>query len=639
MLEVRRREKVEILRLVTKMKDDILLEICDDTLCNLLIIDKRYPKIRLEGENMWLMNPCDRSWRFWLHTLKNLEYLIDGYIVFEDIKYLDKALDIIWDWKKHNFPKSSSDMAWHDHSTALRLIILCKVYEHWRGEMWDDKTYDEFCELITAHCLKLTDSSFYMEKHNHGMDQDIALLTASVVFFQIPESSFWRELALERLEKQLRHLFKSDGSYTEHSPHYVYMLANRLFKVLSFIKINNIESNSDLELILNKAMKYLSYILQPDGRFPSIGDSIMLTIDPKQLTDPTGENLNEVEYISSNGTYGKCPGGIDAIFPEGGYAILRNKWHFDQDTVQSVFYSSFHSRVHKHHDDLSITLFGHGQPLLVDSGKYNYVYDSPERQYVVSTKAHNTVVVDDESTDISRNNIGKSGLTGYYLDENFSLISGTHCLYPGVIHQRLLLYLKPHDFIIVDNLQGYKEHRFEQNFHFDPSVSCQYRDNTIIGYKGEKPVISLSQIYKNKDISVNLINGQKEPLLGWVSPSYAKLEPTFCASSLQTGEEAQFITHVSLRPSNPLHIGSSWEDDTININWKSNNLKIIISTNRIHLALNEQFLDMNYINQPKLKEAIKEQGNHEYREKYRSERMRRLRYHKELEDIKKKIQM
>ncbi len=634
---IRNREEIEILRLVTKMNDNILLERCDDLLSNLLFMDKRYPKIKLKGDNIWLMDPCDRSWRFWLHSLKNLEYLIDGYKVFGEIKYLNKALNIIFDWKRHNSPTSGSEMAWHDHSTALRLIIICKVYENWRRDYWDDKVYNEFCELINAHCSKLVDPSFYMEKHNHGMDQDIALLIASVIFPQLSKASFWRELALERFEKQLGHLFKSDGSYTEHSPQYVYMLANRLFDVLSFIKVNSIENNGNLELILKRAMKYLSYILQPDGQFPPIGDSVMLPIEPHVLKDPTGKNLSEVEYVSSNGTYGNQPDGLDTIFPEGGYAILRNKWEFDQETIQSVFYSSFHSRVHKHHDDLSITIFGHGQPLLVDSGKYNYVYDSLERQYVVSTKAHNTVVVDSENTNTSRNNIGKSGLKSYYLDKNFALITGIHCLYPGVIHQRLILYLKPYDFVIIDNLQGYKEHCFEQNFHFDPSVNCQHKDNIITGYIEERPIISLKQIHKNNDTSVHLVKGNEQPLLGWVSPSYAKFEPTFCASSHQNGKEAQFTTHVSLNPINPLNINFDWEDEIINVNWNDNNLKIIVATNHVYSIFNQQFLEMTYIDQPKIKEAIKDQTNYEYREKYRSERKRRLKYQDELESVKKRI--
>ncbi|XZF75630.1 heparinase II/III family protein [Bacillus sp. AL-1R] len=636
-LRIKNKEEIDILRLVTKLNNNTLLERCDDLLCDVLLKDKRYPKVKIEGDNCWIINPCDRSWRFWFHSLKYLEYLIDGFKVFGEKKYLEKAIDIILDWKKHNFHSSESEMAWHDHSTALRLIIICKVYEIWRQELWNDEIYEEFYELVNVHCTKLTDPDFYMEKHNHGMDQDIALLIASVVFFQMPEATFRKELSLKRFERQLNHLFMSDGSYSEHSPHYVYMLGNRLFNVLSFIKENKIENNGNLERILNKSMKYLAYTLQPDGQFPPIGDSVMLPIEPNLLKDPTGKNLSEIEYISSNGINGKQPDQLDTLFPDGGYASLRNKWEFDQETIQSIFYSSFHSRVHKHHDDLSITIFGHGQPLLVDSGKYNYVYDSPERQYVVSTKAHNTVTVDGENTNTSRNNIGKSGLTSYCFNQNFSFVSGIHCLYPGVVHQRLFLFLKPYDFVVIDRLQGYKEHDFQQNFHFDPSINCQNKNGIITGIIEGNSVISLKHIHKSKDISVKLVKGLEDPLLGWVSQSYAKLEPTFCMNSQQNGRDADFATQISLNPEKPLNIKFAWEDDIINVRWNENNLKIIMATNQEYLVLNDQFINMNYINQPKIKEAIKEQKNFEYREKYRAERQRRLRYYDELVEIKQKL--
>ena len=35
-----------------------------------------------------------------------------------------------------------------------------------------------------------------------------------------------------------------------------------------------------------------------------------------------------------------------------------------------------------------------GRNLLIDSGRYTYKYDHPYRQYVESTRAHNTVEID-----------------------------------------------------------------------------------------------------------------------------------------------------------------------------------------------------------------------------------------------------
>ncbi|PET44978.1 hypothetical protein CN514_21305 [Bacillus sp. AFS001701] len=635
---IQQRKKIEIFRLTPALKMDQLKDRCDDILNNIIYFNKKYPPVKMDLNNLWSMDPYDRSWRFGLHSLKVLEYLLDGYSTFSDERYLSKAIELLWDWEKYNFLESQSEMAWHDHSTALRLIIICKIFESWKLNFCDLKGINRFVSLVEGHWEKLVDPEFYMERHNHGMDQDIALLVSTVVFNDLPKAYEWRQIATKRLEKQLEHLFGEDGSYFEHSPDYIYLLVERLFNVLRFINDNDIKQNSDLEEILNKSLVFLTFILQPDGQVCPIGDSEMNHVTLDKLGSDSNDMLKYLNYVVSGGKSGEEPTELDAIFPNGGYAALRNKWEYDKDTIQAIFLSSFHSRTHKHHDDLSFTIFGHGQPLLVDSGKYNYVYNSPERKYVVSTKAHNTVVVDNENTVISRNNIGKSGLTSSYLDKNFSFVSGTHCLYPGVIHQRLFLYLKPYDFIIIDYLQGYKIHSFEQNFHLAPSVNCINENNNITGYINEKPIISLRQLHKKNDTTINLVKGVKDPLIGWVSPRYSIFEPTFCASYRQNGSEGHFATQVSLNPLNELNVKLSWEDDILNITWENNSLKIIIATHKIYLFLNDKFLNLNYIEHSKIKEAIIEQRNYEYREKYRSERNRRLRYFEELETLKKELE-
>lgn len=65
--------------------------------------------------------------------------------------------------------------------------------------------------------------------------------------------------------------------------------------------------------------------------------------------------------------------------------------------------------MHKHADDLTLTWFDLGSEILIDAGRYGYVeplpresplrkqglfYAAPERQYVESTRAHNTLETD-----------------------------------------------------------------------------------------------------------------------------------------------------------------------------------------------------------------------------------------------------
>ncbi|WP_168769263.1 heparinase II/III domain-containing protein [Priestia megaterium] len=125
-------------------------------------------------------------------------------------------------------------------------------------------------------------------------------------------------------------------------------------------------------------------------------------------------------------------------------SFIGNNCNYNSSTIQIIFYSAFHSRVHKHHDDLSFTLYAYDMPLFIDGGKFNYQYDQPERKYIVSAYGHNTVRINNTETDLSRLNINKSGILSFLTTNNLSYASGFHALSKGVTHWRILLYLKPY---------------------------------------------------------------------------------------------------------------------------------------------------------------------------------------------------
>lgn len=431
-----------------------------------------------------------------------------------------------------------------------------------------------------------------MEKHNHGIDQDIALYFGATIFSHLPNASDWKKLALNRFWKQLDNLFASDGSYLEHSPSYSYLLCDRFLKFKQFLKEQSDPYYLRIEKLIADQLNFLTYILQPDGQIPPIGDGNVTPLKLKSLENAPGQTLKTLQYVVSGGSEGLPPDQLDKLFPVGGYAMIRNKWNYDLNTVQLIFYASFHSRVHKHHDDLSITLFGHGQPLLVDAGKFNYNYESPERQYVISTRAHNTVIVDDLDTEVTRNNIGKSGLTGYFTAEDLSFVSGVHLLYPGVIHLRMLFFIKPWNCVVLDWLQGSKEHRYEQIFNFEPTIQCSIVEQTILGKLSNGLTILLSPLTCEEIIQVKLARGEKNPLLGWYSSEYSKLTPSGSGSYLGKGTQMRFATHINLLPSEQVLTYFKWKENVIQIGWQ--NKLVEVSTMNLRDLRQINFQPLNY---------------------------------------------
>ncbi len=572
--------------------------IADGLLNDIIFLNYNFPVIQMDVKDAWLSDPfSNRSWRFWLHTLIIAEHLLRAYETFNDRVYLDRALAIYLDWKLHNFPKSESEMAWHDHSTALRLVIICKLYEHCLY-LFDDKPSipGEFPTVVAEHCRKLATPSFYRPTHNHGLYQDTALYVGSVIFSDLSESESWRMLAKKRLYVQLEQLFLPDGSYLEHTPSYNYLLGIHLNRFAHFLQLVNESDHGKLQEIIMKQIECLTYMMQPDGIIPPIGDGNGDRLEAANLSDAFPDQMDNLNYVVSGGSEGTSPAALDRIFPTGGYAVFRSDWEFTPETVQLIFYSAFNSKVHKHHDDLSIILFGHGGQLLTDPGKYNYVYDSPGRKYVVSSIAHNSVTVDDGDTVIDKRNAGKSGFTSYYYDDTMAYISGAHHLYPGVLHRRMVIYLKPHDILILDLLEGEADHKYEQVFNFHPDVDCVIDKHKVTGIINHKECINVQPLYIPDNLESTLVRGSEKPWRGWHCQEYGKLTPACSLGFIQYGKDARFAAHISLTPSVEPAASLVWNGLTIKISLPGKTFAVDLSGEQDTLTIDNRNIELTRIN-------------------------------------------
>ncbi|RDU36724.1 hypothetical protein DRW41_11760 [Neobacillus piezotolerans] len=578
-------------------------EVCDDLLNNKVYLLKRFPSVSIDGD-LWTADPLnDRSWRFSLHTLTIIENLIYGYELYDEIGYMNKAISLLEDWHSKNPPDSTavSEMAWHDHSTALRLIIICKLHESWRKNHFSKEKHHFFLKIVEEHCEKLMSDSFYMPNHNHGLDQDIALYTASITFSYMKKANKWRETSLIRFWKQVDHLIAEDGSYKEHSPQYVYIFLGRFYTFYHFLNKYDPEEGNKLVKYLEELLTFFIYVVQPDGQIPPIGDSEM---SPFALWNDIPEPLmNKAKLLKKPHSHLNMLS-LEKVFSEGGYAILRNQWDYSKETVQSILYSSFHSRVHKHKDDLALILYGNGVPILTDAGKFSYNYSDPGRNYAESARAHNTIVVAGEEMDTSKANIGKSGLNGYYFCDQLSVVAGTHCLYRGVLHYRLLIFLKPSNFLLIDWVIAKDTKTVVQNFLFHPSIDCSLDGKAVIGKVIGKECIYLTPLFHNQG-AAQIKRGRINPLEGWYSPKHSILEPTWNAQFTQTGKEVRFATQMLIDKNKPAIDNFSWYGNLVKFTTNQQEFMIILHQYSHELYLNGKKMNWLSLENAQLENEVK----------------------------------
>lgn len=609
-------------RVIPRIKSDkVLLERCEGYFQNKWYTSARYGEIDIPKGEEWSFEGPDRSWRFQHHSLSSISHLVDAYDLTNDSKYLYKAKDIIHDWFNVNYPNSPSEMGWHDHSTAWRLINICRFYAKWENYEVVKSDEEGITEIVKVHCTKLSTPAFYMPKHNHGLDQDIGLFTGSVLFPKIEESKEWENLALVRFNKQLDHLFGNEGGYLEHSPHYVYLILKNLYSFLDFMYEVNKEEANKLAVRLEKTLKYLVYILRPDGVIPSIGDSENSILSTSLINEWKTESsdlkiflealINKSEEI--NKMADKLP--LDSAFLDAGMVALRNKWPLEEDTSQILIYSGFHSRVHKHYDDLSFVIFNQGLPLITEGGKYSYDYQSEGRKYIISPYAHNSVMVDEKHADTFAKNVEKSGITSYLLTKNISYISGMHALYPKVNHRRLFIYFKPDVLIVIDKLNGVENHTFDTFFNLHPEVQCIEDNDIFKGYLDGNHVVSIQNLYSSQShMEQKVVRGQTDPLKGWVSLKYGELTPNTLIQYRSIGNSSFNVYQISMGHSakDNQRVICSVDGESIKLKWKTFDMKIDLTDFYEHIFIKDKYYRTIKTVKPELIHSITHNETYKY---------------------------
>jgi hypothetical protein len=497
----------------------------------------------------WQADPFqDRNWRFHLHAWRMLDPLLLAFHAGDDQAHLAKALDIVRDWHAHHIEQGRSGrFSWYDMSVGLRALRLAHLIDlilHGRLDP-EPPAPAMLLELWRRHLDELSDPA-KLNPGNHGLFQVHGLLALAHVLPGLEAARDARRFAVARMQDLIESQFTLSGVHREHSPEYHFFVGDTLQQMLPAPWYDREDFASAFD-ILARAVDNQRWLVLPNRR-----------------TVPVGDSGSGVRRTSTQG--GKAAGaGSIGRFLDNGYGIVRSDWSAPVERASMLFFmGAFSSSVHKHADDLSFVWFDHGQDILVDSGKYGYD-SNPWRQYVLSTRAHNTVEIDGLSYPIKREYAYGSALRRVEPAGDLWLVEGAvdHCLHK-VRHQRLVLF-KPLEFLIVlDRLVGETEHRFCSWFHFSPKIE-------VVAGPSDGAALSAALADGRRvlawhassagGVESQLVRGQETPQIqGWRSCGYKKMEPAWTAGFTSRGQDvllasAFLVAEPGILPT--VHLGFS----------------------------------------------------------------------------------
>lgn len=524
------------------------VRLADGILENRYWLHDGWEEVKLPSDLTWKEDPFNnRSWQLYLHNMIFLEYLTEAYRHTGEEKYLNRGKDLVADWVEGNpYDDPATEMSWHDHGTAVRLMNFVRFFEVWRlsGDK-DDAFAAVILGSIQEHADRLASEAFYNDNNNHGIIQSKSLLQTGVLFPELPGSKKWVKQAQTRLTQQVEADVAPDGVHREHSPYYHLFVLKSLLDIREFEEAHDFSVGKTFDERIEKMVDVITYLFKPDQTMPILGDSAN-NID---LKEEELKPFPEALYSFTQGKKGKKPKKVDRIFKEGGYAIFRSDWADGdrfEDTVHLAFTSAFHSRAHKQADELSFELYGYGQDWIVDSGKYNYKRDDPFREYMMSVRAHNTIGVDGEEPDLSLVNAYGSGISKGKTGEGYAWVEASHQLYDGVTITRRLVYLKPDILLVRDRIQSNQSHRYTQYFHLAPGIEAEGRAKHMTARGQGGAVLEIRQL--DPVDQMEIVEGEKDPVQGWVSYRTNQKEPNPVLQYEKQGTDVTFTTVLHLRP-------------------------------------------------------------------------------------------
>ncbi|NQX63104.1 alginate lyase family protein [Paenibacillus qinlingensis] len=460
--------------------------------------------------NSWLYD----SSQYQLHLTRfvYVKHLARAYCVTGDEKYA-----ACWNEMMHHFiddnPVPVNDTfraqhcTWDPLSVGVRLFMLPEAFmTFWGSASFTPEVKMKVIKSFHEHGRYVR--SYHAHHGNHATMQLRGLIQVALLLPELKVSSTWLSYGLKELPSYIQQNVYEDGVQFEASPNYHLVVMRDLFELVPLFQTLGLTVESSYEEVLEQMYIVLLHMLTPDGQLPRFGDTDAHVPNELRTTMSLGAYLYHRADFKYCG-HAKLPFSLLwrlgpqaveryerltaekpketlASFPVGGYILSRHDWKHD------ALYMGMRAGVgingHAHSDALSVIMYAGGKELLPDSGMGLFEWNK-ERKYTVSTRAHNTVVVDGQDQHVRGLHWNAPPTAACKIwdvrskaqyDYWFASHYGYTRYDDPVIHSRKVLFVKNRYWLIVDLFEANELHRYEQYYHLPcGEVICDWEARKV----------------------------------------------------------------------------------------------------------------------------------------------------------------
>jgi hypothetical protein len=495
-----------------------------------------------------------------LNRHQHLVVLAQAWRLTGDARYKGELFAQVESWLRHNPIQRGINWA-SALEVAFRALSWTWVYHLTAAAMPEDFRRRFLTELY-RHGLHLdANLSVYFSPNTHLLGEAVALHALGALFPFFPGAHNWAKRGARILAEQMDAQVKADGSHFEQSSYYhIYALDFFLLHMLLH------PVSSSYKTGLRRMAEYARSLLGPGWRIPLMGDD-----DGGRLFHPFGIRaefgratmatcsviFNEPLWLRDHADLldqALWWMGPDVLTRRGSAGERRSSRRYqnsgtvcmEHEDVQAIIDTGpfgWAGAGHSHSDTLSLVLRRCGEEILVDCGTYTYLSDPQWRNWFRSSAAHNTIRID------GRNQAEFAGpfrwtskpdveCFAWRTSEQEDFLDAA-VRYRGFTHRRTVLFRKPDEFVITDEVSGPSGlHDIEQFWHFGVAVE-QIAPTVLRAGSGEISFLA--------EDTVQLMRGGEH---GWRSQALRAREeaPVAYCRQLAVTLPARFVTRIVLSP-------------------------------------------------------------------------------------------
>lgn len=518
--------------------------------------------------------------------LNRCQFLVEmsrGYLLTGDERFAQRCQELLLSWIEQNplYQGVNWTSALEVSMRAISWQWAVAGLSQWNG--WRSESLRRITGSLFNHAEYLQNHlSWYSSPYNHLMGEAAGLYLLSNWLDELPAVEGWRRTALDVFNRRVQQQFYADGSTdgftVEQGAGYHWYTLGFLLLVLA-AELRRGQPLPAWHASVAQALEAGAAFVQPDGRWPAIGDvdsARSLPVQPSDFWDFRGlsalgtellglEELKAVSPTAREETFWlrgiegvrrwhslpAPPRPLKFVLPSAGYAIAKSSAAADADWLcfdagpiaDGLFTDDTPSVAHGHLDLLQVLYCASGKPVLVDGGMPHYYGEAAWLEFFRGVQGHNTLAVAGAPPALPAGRLGWHSVRNDVrlescLSDSAWFCRGTLRLAPTLTVQRHLFAMPGSGLWLADVIESDAARRIEWSWNLLPAVDRQSLDamdqRATLRYDGG----TLELCTTAPRMEVRLDFPTDAGPAGWICPEYGARSPAcrVVASAVADGE-------------------------------------------------------------------------------------------------------